>query len=110
MDNDILNHQQYKWSEPKIRKPRQVRCLTTLNYLFLCITLLSSCSPDNTSFDTDISVPVSVSEVKYGSIEQYINTTGSVYAMQEVTLNSEMTGNYTLLKNPKTGKQFRACE
>ena len=42
-----------------------------------------SCSTDNTSFDTDISVPVSVTEVKTSSIEQYVNTTGSVYAMEE---------------------------
>ena len=40
------------------------------------------------------------------SIEQYINTTGSVYAMEEVTLLSEMTGEYTLLNNPKTGRPY----
>jgi membrane fusion protein (multidrug efflux system) len=65
-----------------------------------------SCSTDNTSFDTDISVPVSVTEVKTSSIEQYVNTTGSVFAMQEVTLFSEIVGDYYLLKNPKTGRPF----
>jgi RND family efflux transporter MFP subunit len=74
--------------------------------MWIAAAWLYSCSTDNASFDTDISVPVSVAEVKYGSIEQYINTTGSVYAMKEVTLNSEMTGDYKLLKNPKTGKPF----
>ena len=75
-------------------------------YGIALITVFFSCSTDNTSFETDISVPVSVTEVKTKSIEQYVNTTGSVFAMQEVTLSSEMTGEFSLLKNPKTGRPF----
>lgn len=75
-------------------------------YSIAIIVVFFSCSTDNTSFETDISVPVSVTEVKTKSIEQYLNTTGSVYAMQEITLASEMTGDYTLLKNPRTGRPF----
>ena len=75
--------------------------------VIIAIVLLSfSCSTENASFDTDISVPVTVTDIKTDRIEQYINTTGSVYAMQEITLSSEMTGDYTLLKNPKTGRPY----
>ncbi len=73
--------------------------------LMLVLTLLS-CNTDTSSFETDISVPVSISEVKTRSIEQYVNTTGSVYAMQEVTIVSEIVGDYYLLKNAKTGKPY----
>jgi len=72
----------------------------------ILVMAFSSCNTDTTSFDTDISVPVSVTEVKTNSIEQYVNTTGSVYAMQEVTLTSEIVGDYYLLNNPKTGRPF----
>lgn len=73
---------------------------------FILVSTFYSCNTDTTSFDTDISVPVSVTEVKTNSIEQYVNTTGSVYAMQEVTLPSEIVGDYYLLNNPKTGRPF----
>ncbi|MCG8309541.1 MAG: efflux RND transporter periplasmic adaptor subunit [Cytophagales bacterium] len=75
-------------------------------FLISLLPVIFSCNTDNTSFDTDISVPVSVTEVRTKSIEQYVNTTGSVYAMKEVTLSSEMAGDYTLLKNPGTGRPF----
>ena len=77
-------------------------------YFAFCalIVVISACNTDNASFDTDISVPVSVAEVKTKSIEQYVNTTGSVFAMQETTLLSETVGDYYLLNNPKTGKPF----
>lgn len=78
----------------------------SLLYTLSVIILFFSCATDNTSFDTDISVPVSVTDIKTKGIEQYINTTGSVYAMQEITLASEMTGDYALLNNPKTGRPY----
>lgn len=80
--------------------------LNKLIGIIVAILILSACASDSTSFETDISVPVSVTEVKTKGIEQYLNTTGSVYAMKEVTLSSEMTGSYTLLNNPKTGRPY----
>ncbi len=81
---------------------------TTIHLLAfsLLIAIISSCTTDTTSFETDISVPVSVTDIKTGSIEQYVNTTGSVNAMQEVALSSEIIGDYYLLKNPRTGRLF----
>ncbi len=94
MENQYRNHQ--------LNRRRAINALMGFALLFTFM----SCSPDNTSFDTDISVPVSVTEVKTSSIEQYVNTTGSVYAMEEVTLFSEIIGDYYLLKNPRTGRPF----
>jgi len=107
MDNFSIKHHQ----KLKNGSHRNASRIPGLKYAPFALALtvsffIFSCSTENASFETDISVPVSVAEVKYGSIAQYINTTGSVYAMKEVTLSSEMTGHYRLLKNPKTGRKF----
>lgn len=70
------------------------------------LVITAACSSNDTSLDTDISVPVSVVSITRKPIEEYVNTTGSIYAMQDVTLNSEMSGAYHLLKNPRTGRPF----
>jgi len=70
-----------------------------------CI-MLSGCRQPDTSISTTIEVPVSVLEVGTSTIEEFINTTGTVYPMKEVTLSSEMSGKYFLQKNPQTGKPY----
>jgi RND family efflux transporter MFP subunit len=44
--------------------------------------------------------------VTTASIEEFVSTTGSVYPSKEVTLSSEITGNYRLQINPATGKRY----
>jgi len=62
------------------------------------------------SFDSDnelqISIPVSVEEVKIGPIEEFITTTTTVYAIKNTILSSEVEGNYRLSTNPRTKKAF----
>src|SRR5690606_18382710 len=41
------------------------------------------------------------------SIRQYINTTGTAKAASEVTLNTEMAGEYSIATNPATGRPFK---
>jgi RND family efflux transporter MFP subunit len=53
--------------------------------------------------NNDLPQPVSVVDVKKGTIVQYINTTGTANAASQVILYSEMAGDYYLQKNPKTG-------
>ncbi len=67
---------------------------------------LSSCKKPVAEVTTDIEVPVNVIEVGTSSIEEFINTTGTVYPMKEVTLSTEMAGKYSLQKNPATGKPY----
>jgi RND family efflux transporter MFP subunit len=70
------------------------------------IILVSSCKQATMEVSSSIEVPVGVIEVTTSSIEEFINTTGTVSSMQEVTLSSEMTGKYKLQTNPATGKTF----
>ncbi|MFC2089440.1 efflux RND transporter periplasmic adaptor subunit [Bacteroidota bacterium] len=68
--------------------------------------LLNACKKPMADVSTDIEVPVGVIEVSTSSIEEYINTTGTVYPMKEVILSSEMSGKYRLQTNPITGKPY----
>jgi len=88
--------------------------LLTLNYLrmkrYLIIILLgiilASCTDNSTELNKDISVPVSVMEIKASSIERYISTTGTVKPVKEVVLPSEISGLYQLMTNQKTNKPY----
>jgi RND family efflux transporter MFP subunit len=75
-------------------------------FIFL-LPILASCGNQQSQIQNDIAVPVSVIDVKKGSIVQYINSTGTANAASQVVLNTEMAGNYTLCINPKTGQPFK---
>lgn len=79
--------------------------------LFAIVALIAvatvSCNNQPQSETTELAVPVSVENVKLQSISQYINTTGTAKSIYETTLNSEITGNYHLMKNPATGVPFK---
>ncbi|MFC2117376.1 efflux RND transporter periplasmic adaptor subunit [Bacteroidota bacterium] len=68
--------------------------------------ILSGCGNQPSSLDTDIAIPVKVEEIKLKSIEQYLNTTGTVYSTHEILLKAELSGKYKLQTNPRTGRQF----
>jgi len=84
-------------------RSQNVKCLACI---FIALLLLIGCGGQDQGMDTDVSVPVSVLEVKKGPIEEFITATGTVMAMQQAVMNAEMTGYYDLLNNPKTGSQF----
>lgn len=77
-----------------------------LAIILLAAMVLVSCNDEDKELNNDISVPVTVSEIEPGYIEEYISTTGTVNPIKEVSLKSEISGRYTLLKNPRTGKPF----
>jgi membrane fusion protein (multidrug efflux system) len=68
--------------------------------------ILVSCKQPNTEVATTIEVPVQVIEVGTAGIEEYVSTTGTVYPLKEVSLNSEIAGDYQLQINPATGKTY----
>ncbi len=72
----------------------------------LIIILVIGCGPDDISSDNEILVPVSVEEIKPGSIEEFVEATGTVQSTKEATLRSEISGEYKLLINPATGRKF----
>jgi len=76
--------------------------------LFVPLTLLTanSCRNQQTDAETEVSVPVSVQDIRPSSIEEYIETNGTVYPTREVELKSEMSGRYLLQNNPRTGRTW----
>ncbi|NLX29508.1 MAG: efflux RND transporter periplasmic adaptor subunit [Bacteroidales bacterium] len=78
------------------------------NFLALAALLaLFACNNRQQAETTDLAIPVSVEDIKKHPIEMYVNTTGTAKAMQEVTLSSEMAGQYRLVNNPSTGRPFK---
>ncbi len=74
--------------------------------LLALLLALSSCKKPQMEVESSIEVPVGVIEVSTSTIEEFINATGTVYPMKEVTLSSEMSGKYQLQQNPATGKPY----
>ena len=75
--------------------------------LFALIPVMAACGNQGSQVNTELAIPISVTDVTKGSIVQYINTTGTATAASQATLNTEMAGIYRLLKNPKTGSAFK---
>ncbi len=67
---------------------------------------LAACNNQSSDAEADLSIPVSVEDIKLSSIEQTVNTTGTVTASKEASLATEMSGDYFLATNPKTGRPF----
>lgn len=72
---------------------------------FFCITLIS-CKNQGSDLNKDVSIPVSVVDLKLKPIERFIETTGNVFPVKEATLKSEIAGNYKLSINPITGRPY----
>ncbi len=70
------------------------------------IGLSTACNNQPTSTTTELAVPVSVTDIKPGSIEKVINTTGTLNATKTAAVKTEMTGKYKLLINPRTRRPF----
>lgn len=78
-------------------------------YLLLLIAslFLYSCGNNQIDVDNEVTVPVSVEEIKLKPIEEFVDATGTVYASKQVTLTAEFSGKYSLQTNPATGKQYK---
>ncbi|NLJ01513.1 MAG: efflux RND transporter periplasmic adaptor subunit [Bacteroidales bacterium] len=77
-------------------------------FLFMALlALLAACGNPPQGSQTEIETPVSVQELKKGSISRLINTTGTATATYSVELNAEMSGFYNLQNNPSTGRPYK---
>ncbi len=70
-------------------------------------SIAASCANQQSQLNSELAQPVSVMDVKKGTIIQYINTTGTANAASQVTLNSEVAGEYNLQKNKNTGNYLK---
>lgn len=73
----------------------------------LTTLLLTGCGNKPQNATNNIATPVSVVELKKGSISKLINTTGTVQPTYGASQNAEMSGFYKLQTNPRTGKPFK---
>lgn len=71
------------------------------------VALLTACGNPPQTGQSDIETPVSVQELKKGSISKLVNTTGTAQATYSVELNAETNGYYGLQTNSSTGKPFK---
>ena len=75
--------------------------------LFLGLLIIFQCKNRDEDVNTELALPVSVMNVKTGSIEKLINATGTVNATLVAELKSEIAGKYILQINLLTRKPFR---
>ncbi|NIA31371.1 MAG: efflux RND transporter periplasmic adaptor subunit [Actinobacteria bacterium] len=72
---------------------------------WIFILLVFACNKSQESLDTQIAVPVSVQDVSLQPIEEFVTTTGTVKAIQQVVLKAETDGFYRLGKDSR-GKPY----
>ncbi|MDP4222686.1 MAG: efflux RND transporter periplasmic adaptor subunit [Bacteroidota bacterium] len=77
--------------------------LLPVTTLFLFI----SCRNREQNLTADVEIPVSVQELKPGSIKEFVNTTGTAFPKGEIELKSKIPASYFLEKNPQTGRLWQ---
>lgn len=72
----------------------------------IMLLAMVACKQPNLNVDASIEVPVGVIDVKKSAIEEIINTTGTVFPMKEISISSEIAGQYKVQVNPATKKPY----
>jgi len=85
---------------------KRIKLIQSLLLPVLIMSFLGSCKPEESNVETDVAVPISIEDIKLTSIEEFISTNGTVLATKEVEVSCEMSGNYKLLNNPRTGRTW----
>jgi len=76
-------------------------------YLSALALIGISCNSTVENKSNEPEIPVSVNNVTLSSIEKVINTNGTVYPMQKAEFKSEISGNYKLMTNSRSGEKYR---
>jgi RND family efflux transporter MFP subunit len=69
--------------------------------------MAAGCKNNNQNLNADVEIPVSVQDATLRSIEEYVSTSGTAFPIGEILIKSEITANYFLEKNPRTGKPWQ---
>ncbi len=75
-----------------------------LIYLLFFALVFAGCNNQDPGLEADVEIPVSVEDIKLKSIEEFVSTTGTIYPVVDIELNSEIAARYYLEKNPATGR------
>jgi membrane fusion protein, multidrug efflux system len=76
-------------------------------FLVLLASLLFSCKKNQDGLDKDISMPVSVMEVKPSGIKNYMEVNGNVAPLKKAELKTEVSGLYQIQMNPRTNHAYK---
>ena len=74
--------------------------------ILVFLLMMAGCQQERMSTETDSTIPVRAEEVAKSSIQEFVSATGTVYAVKETIITTEQAGEYTLRKNPRTGRSF----
>jgi membrane fusion protein, multidrug efflux system len=79
------------------------------NLFVIIVVVLAaySCRNQTQNLSADVEIPVSVQDANLKSIEEYINTSGTAFPVGDIIIKSEITANYYLEKNPRTGRPWQ---
>jgi len=73
----------------------------------VALIAIASCRNQDQNLTADVEIPVTVEDIKFKSIEEFINTTGTAFPRGEFELKSKITAYYFLEKNPQTGRVWQ---
>ena len=85
---------------------KKIAVISIFFVILISLLAISGCQQERMTEQTDTTIPVRVKKVEKSSIQEFVTTTGTVYAVKETILSTEQAGRYTLRKNPRTGKPF----
>jgi RND family efflux transporter MFP subunit len=71
------------------------------------VLVIAGCRNKDQNLRADIEIPVTVEDIRLRSIDEYINTTGTVFPKGDIELKSKITAAYFLEKNPHTGRSWQ---
>ena len=78
-----------------------------LYFLTIILLVIAGCNNQDGTLEGDVEIPVSVEDIQLKSIEEFVSTTGTVFPIVDIELPSEISGDYFLEKNPRTGRQWQ---
>jgi RND family efflux transporter MFP subunit len=77
-----------------------------LTAILIIAGITAGCNNQDERGDSDVAIPVSVSEASYGPISEYLQTTGTVKAVRSGDLVTRVEGDYFLQTNPRTNQLY----
>lgn len=79
------------------------------SFLYIAVIILAAtgCRNNDQNLNADVEIPVSAEDIKLKPIEEFINTTGTVFPQGDILLKSKITALYFMEKNPQTGRHWQ---
>ena len=75
-------------------------------YLSIISIIINGCQQSDMGDNLEISIPVSIQEIKLGPIEEFISGTATVYAVKNTIIRSEIEGQYRSAVNKRNQQTY----